>query len=329
MKSPRTKTMLALSLAMIALLAPVAATAQGAAYPGKPIRFVVPFPPGGGTDILSRALGQKMSQSLGQPFVIDNRPGAGGNIGADLAAKSPPDGYTLVMGQTSNLAVNPSLYAKLPYDPIRDFAPITLVTETPIVVVVAQSSPIKSVADLIAQAKAKPGTINFASPGNGTVGHLAGELFKKMAGVDLVHIPYRGATPALTDLIGGQINLYFASAPVAMPQIKGGRIRAIAVTSRTRSPALPEVPTLAESGLTGFDASSWYGLLAPAGTPRDIIAKLHAAATQAMKESDLKDSMTAEGGEPIGNTPEQFAAFIKSEGAKWAKVVKESGAKID
>jgi tripartite-type tricarboxylate transporter receptor subunit TctC len=303
--------------------------AQAAAYPDKPIRFVVPFPPGGGTDTLSRSLAQKMADALGQSITIDNRPGAGGNIGADIAAKSAPDGYTIFMGQTSNLAVNPTLYSKLPFDPVRDFAPITLVTDTPLVIVVAQGSPIKNVRDLIALARARPGSINFASPGNGTVGHLSGEMFKREAGVEMMHIPYKGAAPALTDLIGGRVNVYFASAPAAMGQIKGGTIRAIAVTSRKRSPALPDVPTVAESGLPGFGASSWYGILAPAGTPKDIISKLNAAAVKVMQQPELKERMVAEGGEPIGDTPEQFAAFIKSEIAKWAKVVKDSGAHLD
>jgi tripartite-type tricarboxylate transporter receptor subunit TctC len=315
----------AASLTML-LAIPMAAQT---AYPAKAIRFIVPFPPGGGTDILSRALAQKMSEVMGQPFVIDNRSGAGGNIGADIAAKSTPDGYTVFMGQTSNLAVNPTLYKKLPFDPLKDFSPITLVTETPLIIVVAQNSPIKSVQDLIALAKAKPGSVNFASPGNGTVGHLAGEMFKRAAGINMVHVPYKGATPALTDLMGGQVNIYFASAAAAMSQIKGGSIRAIAVTSRKRSAALPNTPTVAESGLPGFDATSWYGVLAPAGTPRDIIAKLNAAAVKVMQQPELKGRMTDEGGEPIGDTPEQFAAFIKTETAKWAKVVKDSGAQLD
>lgn len=330
MKTPKL-ILFTVAALMVPLLVPlfvIPALAE-TAYPVKAIRFIVPFPPGGGTDILSRALAQKMSEALGQPFVIDNRPGAGGNIGADIAAKSAPDGYTIFMGQTSNLAVNPTLYKKLPFDPLKDFAPITLVTETPLIIVVAQNSPIKSVQDLIALAKSKPGTINFASPGNGTVGHLAGEMFKRVAGVDMVHVPYKGAAPALTDLLGGQVNIYFASAAAAMGQIRGGSIRAIAVTSRKRSAALPNVPTVAESGLPGFDASSWYGVLAPAGTPKDIIAKLNAAAVKVMQQPELKGRMTDEGGEPIGDTPEQFAAFIKTETAKWAKVVRDSGAQLD
>jgi tripartite-type tricarboxylate transporter receptor subunit TctC len=326
MKLARALTACAIALLSCAIIQPALGQA---AYPAKPVRFIVPFPPGGGTDILSRALAQKMSEALGQPFVIDNRPGAGGNIGADLAAKSAPDGYTLVMGQTSNLAVNPTLYSKLPFDPIKDFAPVTLVIEAPLIVLVAQTSPIKSVRDLIAEAKAKPGGINFASPGNGTVGHLVGEMFKRQAGIDMVHVPYKGAAPALTDLLGGRVTVYFASGPVAMGQIKGGKIRAIAVTSRIRSPLLPEVPTVAESGLPGFDASSWYGVLAPAGTPKDIVAKLNAVAVKAMREPELRKQMSGEGGEPIGDTPEHFSAFITSETAKWAKVVKESGARLD
>jgi tripartite-type tricarboxylate transporter receptor subunit TctC len=318
-----------LAASLLAALAPDTALAQGSAYPAKPIRFVVPFPPGGGTDILSRALAQKLSESLGQQVIIDNRPGAGGNIGADLAAKAAPDGYTLVMGQTSNLAINPTLFAKMPYDAAKDFAPITLVTAASLVVVVPQTSSIRSIRDLIAQAKEKPGSINFASPGNGTVGHLVGEMFKRQAGIDMVHVPYKGAAPALTDLLGGQVSVYFASGPVAAGQLKGGRIRAIAVTGGKRSPTMPEVPTVAESGLPGFDASSWYGVLAPAGTPKEIITKLHAESVKAMQSPDLKERMTAEGGEPIGSTPAEFAAFIRSETVKWARVIREAGAKVD
>jgi tripartite-type tricarboxylate transporter receptor subunit TctC len=323
-----TRPVFAFAASLLAAMAPDAAMAQ-AAYPVKPIRFVVPFPPGGGTDILSRALAQKLSEALGQQVVIDNRPGAGGNIGADIAAKAAPDGYTLVMGQTSNLAINPTLFAKMPYDAVRDFAPVTLVTAAPLVVVVPQSSPIRSIRDLIAQARDKPGSINFASPGNGTVGHLVGEMFKRQAGIDMVHVPYRGAAAALTDLLGGQVAVYFASGPVAAGQLKGGRIRAIAVTSLKRSPTMPEVPTVAESGLPGFDASSWYGVLVPAGTPRDIIARLHAESVRAMQSPDLRERMTAEGGEPIGSTPAEFAAFIRSETVKWANAIRESGAKVD
>jgi tripartite-type tricarboxylate transporter receptor subunit TctC len=323
-----TRPVLAFAASLLAAMAPDAAMAQ-AAYPVKPIRFVVPFPPGGGTDILSRALAQKLSESLGQQVVIDNRPGAGGNIGADIAAKAAPDGYTLVMGQTSNLAINPTLFAKMPYDAVRDFAPVTLVTAAPLVVVVPQSSPIRSIRDLIAQARERPGSINFASPGNGTVGHLVGEMFKRQAGIDMVHVPYKGAAAALTDLLGGQVSVYFASGPVAAGQLKGGRIRAIAVTSLKRSPTMPEVPTVAESGLPGFDASSWYGVLVPAGTPRDIIARLHAESVRAMQSPDLRERMTAEGGEPIGSTPAEFAAFIRSETVKWANAIRESGAKVD
>jgi tripartite-type tricarboxylate transporter receptor subunit TctC len=318
-----------LAALVLAAFTPDAALAQASAYPAKPIRFVVPFPPGGGTDILSRALAQKLSESFGQQVIIDNRPGAGGNIGADIAAKAAPDGYTLVMGQTSNLAINPTLFAKMPYDAVKDFAPITLVTEAPLVVVVPQASSIRSIRDLIAQAREKPGTINFASPGNGTVGHLVGEMFKRQAGIDMVHVPYKGAAAALTDLLGGQVSVYFASGPVAAGQLKGGRIRAIGVTSLKRSPTMPEVPTVAESGLPGFDAASWYGVLAPAGTPKEIVARLHAEMVRAMQSPDLKERMTAEGGEPIGSTPAEFAAFIRSETVKWARVIKEAGAKVD
>ena len=310
----------------VALLALAAPAGAQTAYPQKPIRMVVPFPPGGGTDILARLFGQKMSETLGQQVIIDNRGGAGGTIGTDIAAKAPPDGYTLILVSGSH-AINPGLYPKLPYDSVNDFAPITQLATSPGILVVNPSLPVKSVKDLIALARAKPGQINYASAGSGTPPHLAGELFKVMAKIDMVHVPYKGNAPAFTDVIGGQVSLIFPTMPSAMPFIKSGRLRPIAVTSAKRSPAAPDIPTIAESGLPGYEATSWYGILAPARTPREIVARLHEVLVSIIGSPDMKDKLAAQGLDPVGNTPQQFAAVIKSEIAKWAKVVKASGAK--
>ena len=310
----------------VALLALAAPAGAQTAYPQKPIRMVVPFPPGGGTDILARLFGQKMSETLGQQVIIDNRGGAGGTIGTDIAAKAPPDGYTLILVSGSH-AINPGLYPKLPYDSVNDFAPITQLATSPGILVVNPSLPVKSVKDLIALARAKPGQINYASAGSGTPPHLAGELFKVMAKIDMVHVPYKGNAPAFTDVIGGQVSLIFPTMPSAMPFIKSGRLRPIAVTSAKRSPAAPDIPTIAESGLPGYEATSWYGILAPARTPREIVARLHEVLVSIIGSPDMKDKLAAQGLDPVGNTPQQFAAVIKSEISKWAKVVKASGAK--
>jgi tripartite-type tricarboxylate transporter receptor subunit TctC len=326
------------ALACAALLGALLAAAPLAAvraqqYPAKPIRFIVPFPPGGGTDTNSRALTQKIAKNTGWTFVLDNKPGAGGNIGADQAAKAPPDGYTLVMGQTSNLAINPFLYARPPFDAVRDFAPVALVSSVPLVIVVGARRkdvpPISSIEDLIERAKANPGVVTFASPGNGTVGHLAGELIARIAGVKLVHVPYKGAAPALTDLISGQVDLYLSTPQAAVGQIKGGTVHALAVTSHQRVATLPQVPTLAESGLGAAEVASWYGVLAPAGTPEPILARLNAEVVKALQAPEVRESLAGEGGEVLGGTPAQFAAFLKSEQAKWSKVVKEAGVKVD
>ncbi|TRZ96832.1 MAG: tripartite tricarboxylate transporter substrate binding protein [Rhodocyclaceae bacterium] len=298
-------------------------------YPNKPVRMVVPFPPGGTTDILARAVGQKLSESWGQQVVIDNRPGAGGNIGTDIVAKSPADGYTLLMGTVGTHSINASLYAKLPFDPIKDFTPVTLVASVPNVLVVNATVDAKSVKELIALAKSKPGQLAFASSGNGTSIHLAGELFKSMTGVAMLHIPYKGSAPAIAELLGGQTNMMFDNLPSAMPHIKSGRLRALAVTSVRRSPALPDVPTIAETGISGYEASSWFGVLAPAGTPKDIVARIQVDIAKALNAPEIKERLSGQGAEPVGNTPEQFAEHIKAESAKWAKVVKDSGAKVD
>lgn len=299
------------------------------AYPAKPIRMIVPFPPGGGTDILARVVGNKLAESNKWTVVIDNRPGAGGNIGIDLAAKSAPDGYTIVMGQTSNLAVNATLYSKLPYNPEKDLAPITTVATAPLVLVVPANSPFKTVADVVAAAKAKPGDITFASPGNGTVAHLTGELLQKAAGIKLQHVPYKGSNQAITDLIGGQVQLYMSSIPSAIAQIKGGKIRALVVTSAKRTDDLPQIPTLAESGYKDFDATTWFGFLAPAGTPPAVIGKLNTEINKVLKMKEVVEKIGSEGGDVTGSTPEQFAALIKSDIVKWGRIVRDSGAKVD
>ena len=306
---------------------PDAATAQ--AYPTKPIRIIVPFPPGGATDILARAVGLELTKALGQPVPIENHGGAGGNIGADMVAKSAPDGYTLVMATVGTHAINMSLYSKMPYDTVKDFAPVTLVASVPNVLVVHPSVPVKTVTDLIELAKAKPGQINFASSGNGTSIHLSGELFKTMAGVSMVHVPYKGSAPAVADLLGGQVQLMFDNMPSSLPHIKAGKLRAIAVTSAKRSPALPDLPTIAEAGLPGYEASSWFGVLAPAGTPREIITRLNQTIVASLRTPAMNERLSSQGAEPVGNTPEQFASFIQAEIAKWAKVIKASGAKLD
>ena len=305
-----------------------AAFAQ-ATYPSRPVRVVVPFPAGGTTDILARAAAQKLSETWGQQAIVDNRPGAGGNIGSELVAKSPPDGYTLLMGTVGTHAINPSLYPKMPYDHVKDFVPVILVAGVPNVLVVNPSLPVNSVQELIAYAKANPGKLNFASSGSGTSIHLSGELFKTMTGVQMTHIPYKGSAPALTDLIGGQVQLMFDNLPSSLAFIKAGKLRALAVTSATRSAALPDVPTIAESGVPGFEASSWFGLLAPAGTPRDIVTKINADTQKWLASPDAKDKLAAQGALAAGGSPEDFAKHIQAESAKWARVVKESGAKVE
>ena len=316
-------------LAAFALAAAASlAQAQGA-YPNKPVRIVVPFPAGGTTDILARAAGQKLSETWSQPVVIDNRPGAAGNIGAELVAKSPNDGYTLLMGTVGTHAINASLYSKMPYDHVKDFVPVVLVAGVPNVLVVHPSVPANSVQELIAYGRANPGKLNFASSGSGTSIHLAGELFKVSTGVQMQHVPYKGSTPALTDLIGGQVQLMFDNLPSALPHIKGGKLKALAVTSASRAPALPDLPTVAEAGIPGFEASSWFGLLAPAGTPRDIVTKINAEVAKWLATAEAKEKLTAAGANVFGGSPEDFVKHIGVETAKWAKVVKDSGAKVD
>jgi tripartite-type tricarboxylate transporter receptor subunit TctC len=299
------------------------------AYPSKAIRLIVPFPPGGGTDIIARETAQKVAAATGWTFVIENKPGAGGNMGVDAVAKAPADGYTIVLGQTSNLAINPTLYAKMPYEPQKDLAPILLVANAPLVMVTSATSSYKTLADAVNAAKARPGAINFASPGNGTVAHLASELFQKAAGIKTQHVPYKGAAMALTDVISGTVDLYMSSVPTLLGQIKQGKLRALAVTSAKRVDDLPNVPTISESGYKGFDAATWFGLLAPAGTPKDVVAKLNAEFNKALQQPDLRKKLGDEGADAAGGTPEQFATLIKDEAVRWGKVVKESGARID
>jgi len=322
------RLLLAALVALASLCALDIANAQPA-YPTRPIRLVVPFPPGGTTDILARSVAQKLTEAWGQPVVVDNRPGAAGNIGAELVAKSAPDGYTLLMGTVGTHAINASLYAKMPYDHVKDFAPVILVAGVPNVLVVNPAVPANSVQELIAYGKAHPGKLNFASSGSGTSIHLAGELFKVSTGVNMTHIPYKGSAPALQDLVGGQVQLMFDNLPSALPQIKAGKLRALAVTSTTRAAALPNVPTVAESGLPGFEASSWFGILAPAGTPPAIVAKINAEVGKWVSSPEAKEKLLSQGANAIGGTPEDFAKHIQTETAKWAKVVKDSGAKVD
>src|SRR6266704_470525 len=313
----------------IVALALVAGAAAAQGYPAKPIRLIVPFPPGGGTDIAARTIANKLTDSVKWTFVVENKPGPGGKLGVEQAVRSPADGYTLVVGQTSNLAINPTLYAKLAYDPLRDLSPVALIVSAPVVFVVAANSRYASLGDLLAAAKTDPGGVTFASPGNGTGSHPAGELLQRAAGVKLTHVPYKGASQALTDTLGGQVQSFMSSVPSAISQIKAGRLRAIAVTSAKRAPELPEVPTIAESGFKGFEASTWYGLLAPAGTPVPIIDRLNAEVNRALGTPEVRERLAAEGGEVLGGSLEQFASFLKAEHAKWGRVVQESGARVE
>jgi len=313
--------------ASVALAAAPWAVAQST-YPNKPVRLVVPFPAGGTTDILARAAAQKLSEAWGQQVIVDNRPGAGGNIGSELVAKATPDGYTLLMGTVGTRAINPGLYAKMPYDHVKDFAPVILVAGVPNVLVVNPAVPVNTVAELIAYGKANPNKINFASSGAGTSIHLSGELFKTMTGIQMTHVPYKGSSPALTDLIGGQVQIMFDNLPSSLAFIKAGKLRALGVTSTTRAAALPDVPTVADT-VPGFEASSWFGILAPAGTPRDVVAKVNGDVAKWLASPDAKDKLLAQGANAAGGSPEDFAKHIQAETAKWSRVVKESGAKVD
>ena len=307
----------------------VTSAAEAQPYPTKTVRLVVPFPPGGSLDFAGRLIAQRLTEAWGQPVVVENKPGAGGNIGADLVAKAPPDGYTILLGALSTHAVNPSLYAKMPYDAVKDFAPITLIAVTPNVLVVNASSPVQNVKEFIAYTKANPGKLSFGSGSNGSAGHLAGELYKVETGTDSVHIPYKGGAPATQALLAGDTQFMFDNLANAMAQVKGGKLRALAVTTAKRSSLAPELPTMAEAGLPGFDISTWYGLFAPAGTPAPIVAKWNAEVTKILNTPNIRARFVEDGAEPAPNTPEQFAQFIAAELTKYARIVKVSGAKVD
>lgn len=317
-----------LAAAGAALCLAVPAFAQAQAYPTKPVKLVVPYPPGGPTDIVARLVAQKLSDAMGQQFIVDNRPGAGGNPGAELVARSPADGYTLVVATTAH-AINPSLFKNLGYSLSKDFAPVSQLTSGPLVIVANPALPAKNVAELIALAKSKPGELNFASSGNGQSTHLSAELFAAMAGVKMNHIPYKGSAPALTDTMGGQTQLMFDTMLSAMPHVKAGKLKALAVTSAARSPVAPDVPTVAESGLPGYEAIAWNGLLAPAGTPPEVLTRLSAELKKVLAAPDVKERFEAQGFAASWNSPEDFGRFMTAEVDKWAKVVKVSGAKVD
>ncbi|MBC7503183.1 MAG: tripartite tricarboxylate transporter substrate binding protein [Herminiimonas sp.] len=318
-----------------ALFGLASASSFAQAYPVKPIKLVVPFPAGGTTDILARAVGAELTKAWGQPVIIDNRPGAGGNIGSEVVSRSAPDGYTLLMGTVGTHGINQSLYSKMQFDPIKDFAPVTLVAAVPNVLVLnaafAEKNKLTDVKGLVAYMKANPGKLNMASSGNGTSIHLAGELFKSQTRTFMLHIPYRGSAPAVTDLIGGQVEVMFDNLPSALPFIKSGKLRALGLTSNKLSPALPGILPIAQTGgdLANYEASSWFGILAPAGTPKEIVNKLQQEIAKSLASPATKEKMIAQGADPVGNTPEQFAAHIEAETKKWAQVVKVSGAKVD
>jgi tripartite-type tricarboxylate transporter receptor subunit TctC len=317
-----------LALGLGAIVAPGLARAQPADWPARPIRFILPFPPGGGTDILGRLIAERLTAGLGQPVVTENRGGAGGNVGAEAAAKSPPDGYTIVLVAPS-LAISPSLYSKLNYDPVKDFAPVSLVATVPNVMITNPSVPAATLKEFIALAKSKPGEMNFGSGGSGTSNHLAGELFNIVAGVKLVHVPYKGVNLAMQDVLSGRVQLVFIGIPAAAPHIKAGKLRALALASAQRSAVLPDVPTADEAGLPKFEVTTWYGILAPAGTPRPVVARLNGELGKIMHSPELKDRLEALATDPLTSTPEEFADLIRREIAKWSEVVREAGLKAD
>jgi tripartite-type tricarboxylate transporter receptor subunit TctC len=312
---------------LVALLAAVSVAHAQESYPSKPVRFILPFPPGGPTDILGRLIAERLGAQLGQPVVTENRGGAGGNVGAEAAAKSAPDGYTIVLVAPS-LAISPTLYTKLNYDPVKDLAPITLVATVPNVVVTQVAHP-ATLREFIAAAKAKPGVMNFGSGGSGTSNHLAGELFNILAGTNLTHVPYKGVNLAMQDVMAGRIDLVVIGVPAAAPHVKAGKLHALAVIAPQRLPALPDVPTVAEAGLPGFEVTTWYGILAPAGTPRPIIARLNAELVKAMHSPEMKERLAGIGTEPVTNTPEEFAAYIHAEIAKWGDVIRKANLRAD
>lgn len=322
-------TVNAVHAALAVALALVAALAAAQGYPAKPVRFIVPYPPGGNTDVLARLIGQKLAESWGQQVIMDNRGGAAGTVGADLAAKAPPDGYTIVMGTFGNMLVANSLYKKLAYEPLRDFAPVVLVANPPGLLVVHPSLPVKDVRQLIALAKANPGKLNYASSGSGAWNHLFGELFKSMAKVTITHVPYRGGAPAVTDLLGGHVEVMFAPFPPALPQIKARKLRVLAVTTGKRSGLLPEVPTITENGLPGYEAEGWFAVLAPAKTPQPIVAQLNKEINRILRLPDVKAALAADGAEPAGGTPEQLAQSIRKNQEKWDRIIRALNIRLD
>jgi tripartite-type tricarboxylate transporter receptor subunit TctC len=315
-------------LALVAApLLPAAAVAQG--YPSKAVTFVVPYPPGGASDVIARLIGQKLSESMRQPVVIENRAGANGIIALSAVAKAPADGYTILMTNIGPSAINPSIYKSLPYDAVKDFVPITLTSQVPLMLVTTPSLGVNSVAELIAKAKASPGALSYAAAGNGTAGHLAMELFKLNAGVDIKSIPYKGDTPALADMIAGQVQVMLATVIAATPHVQSGRLKALAVTTTKRLASAPSLPTIAESGMPGFEAVSWGGVMAPAGTPRAVVDKLHAEITAILKQSDVKERFAAVGAEIVSSTPEEFQRYISAETSKWARIAQTAGVRMD
>jgi tripartite-type tricarboxylate transporter receptor subunit TctC len=314
-------------LCTAAALAAFSAAAYAQSYPSKPIRMVVPFAAGGPTDVYARSVGQELSRILGQPVIVDNKPGAGGNLGADFVAKSAPDGYNIVLGAVGAFAVNMTLYPKMPYDVQRDFAPVSLIAIVPMMLVVNPALPVKTPRDLVELAKARPGQLTYGSAGNGTSVHMSTEMFKALTGIDMVHVPYKGVAPAMTDLIGGQLQLMFSDATSAIPHAKSGKVRAVAVTKRIE--VMPEIPTFAELGYAGYDPTVWYGVFAPAGTPRDIVVKLNGAIAKALQAPEVRERLISQGANPVSNSPEEFTTFVRYEIARWGKVVKASGARVD
>ena len=315
------------ALLVVCMFAPSYAAAQ--AYPTKPIRLLVGFPAGGSTDILARSLAPRLSQALGQPVIVENRPGAGGNVAGEATARAAPDGYTLFMTTVASHAINPHLYSKMPYDAIKDFTPVTLAASYPLLLATHPGVPARSVAELLQLARSKPGALIFASSGNGSPGHLSGELFKSMGGVNIVHVPYKGGAPSTLAVLGGEAQMTFATMPAVLPHVKSGKLIGLAVTTAQRSSAAPEIPTIAEAGLPGYDVNSWAGVVGPAGMPRKIVARLHAEFARALHSDELKEKLALEGATPIGNRPEEFAAFLREELAKWGKTARDANAKIE
>jgi len=321
------RTTLALAIGAASALLAVAVNAQP--YPSKPVRIIVPFAPGGASDLLPRMVGQKLTEAWGQQIIVDNRPGGAGNIGMGLGAKAPPDGYTLLSAPNGNLVVNPHMYSKLPYDVFRDLAPITLMAAVQNILVVHPSLPVKTVRDIVSLAKARPGALTYGSPGNGSQGHVGVELLKMMTGIDMTHVPYNGVGPAIRELLGGQTSLALGQTPAVLPHVQSGRLRAVAAASPKRLAILPDLPTIAESNLAGFEAVSWYALMAPAHTPREIVARLSTEITRVVRLQDIRERLNSLGAEPVGGTPDELAATMRSESSRWTKVIKTAGIKAD